>query len=84
MVVTENMKAKWFANGLKEYLFGVIPLTRTSTYSDVLDKTLRFEAPTHIIGSVAQPMGSRTSSRDAQSGMRGQTAEVEDKPGPLC
>ena len=41
-------------------------------------------APTHIIGSVAQPMGSRTSSRGAQSGMRGQTAGVEDKPGPLC
>ena len=40
--------------------------------------------PTHIIGSVAQPMGSRTSSRGAQSGMRGQTAEVEDKLGPLC
>ena len=44
MVVTENMKAKRFANGLKEYLFGVVPLTRTSTYSDVLDTTLRFEA----------------------------------------
>ena len=41
-------------------------------------------APTHIIGSVAQPMGSRTSSRGAQSGMRGQTTGVEDKPGPLC
>ena len=40
--------------------------------------------PTHITGSVAQSMGSRTSSRGAQSGMRGQTAEVEDKPGPLC
>ena len=44
MVVTENMKAKRFANGLKEYLFGVVPLTRTSTYSDVLDMTLCFEA----------------------------------------
>ena len=44
MVVTENMKAKRFANGLKEYLFGVVPLTRTSTYSDVLDTVLRFEA----------------------------------------
>ena len=44
MVVTENMKAKRFANGLKEYLFVVVPLTRTSTYSDVLDTTLRFEA----------------------------------------
>ena len=41
-------------------------------------------APTHITRSVAQPMGSRTSSRGAQSGMRGQTAGVEDKPGPLC
>ena len=44
MVVTENMKAKRFANNFKEYLFGVVPLTRTSTYSDVLDTTLRFEA----------------------------------------
>ena len=44
MVVTENMKAKQFAYGLKEYLFGVVLLTRTSTYSDVLDTTLRFEA----------------------------------------
>ena len=43
MVVTDNMKAKRFANGLKEYLFRVVPLTRTSTYSDVLDMTLRFE-----------------------------------------
>ena len=37
MVVTDNMKAKRFVNGLKEYLFGAVPLTRTSTYSDVLD-----------------------------------------------
>ena len=44
MVVTDNMKAKWFANGLREYLFRVVPLTRTSTYSDVLDTALRFEA----------------------------------------
>ena len=44
MVITENMKAKRFANDLKEYLFGVVPLTRTSTYSDVLDTALRFEA----------------------------------------
>ena len=43
MVITENMKAKRFANDL-EYLFGVVPLTRTSTYSDVLDTALRFEA----------------------------------------
>ena len=43
-MVTKNMKAKWFSNGLKEYLFGVVPLTRTSTYSDVLDMTLCFEA----------------------------------------
>ena len=41
-------------------------------------------APTHTTGSVAQPMGRGTSSRGAQSGMRGQTAGVEDKPGPLC
>ena len=44
MVMTDNMKAKQFANGLKEYLFRAIPLTRTSTYSDVLDTALRFEA----------------------------------------
>ena len=44
MVVTDNMKAKRFANGLREYLFRAIPLTRTSTYSDVLDTALRFEA----------------------------------------
>ena len=40
--------------------------------------------PTHTIGSMAQPMGRGTSSKGAQSSMRGQTAEVEDKPGPLC
>ena len=40
--------------------------------------------PTHTTGSVAQPMGRGTSSRGAQSGMRGQTAGVEDKSGPLC
>ena len=44
MVVTDNMKAKRFANGLKECLYRVVPLTKTSTYSDVLDTTLRFEA----------------------------------------
>ena len=44
MVVTDNMKAKRFANGLKEYLFMAVPLTKTSTYSDVLDTALRFEA----------------------------------------
>ena len=44
MVMTNNMKAKRFANGLKEYLFRVVPLTRTSTYSDVLDTALSFEA----------------------------------------
>ena len=43
MVVTDNMKAKRFANGLKEYLFRAVLLTRTSTYSDVLDTALRFE-----------------------------------------
>ena len=41
-------------------------------------------APTHTTGSMAQPMGRGTSSRGAQSGMRGQIAGVEDKPGPLC
>ena len=44
MVMTNNMKAKRFANGLKEYLFRAVPLTRTSTYSDVLDTALHFEA----------------------------------------
>ena len=44
MVMTYNMKAKRFANGLKKYLFRTVPLTRTSTYSDVLDTALRFEA----------------------------------------
>ena len=44
MVVTDNMKVKRFANGLKEYLFRAVPLTRTSIYSDVLDTALRFEA----------------------------------------
>ena len=44
MVITDNMKAKRFANGLKEYFFRAVPLTRTSTYSDVLDTALRFEA----------------------------------------
>ena len=43
MVMIDNMKAKWFANGLKEYLFRAVPLTRTSTYSDVLDMALRFK-----------------------------------------
>ena len=41
-------------------------------------------APTHTTGLVAQPMGRGTSSRGAQFGMRGHTAGVEDKPGPLC
>ena len=44
IVVTNNMKAKRFANGLREYLFRAIPLTKTSTFSDVLDTTLLFEA----------------------------------------
>ena len=43
MVITENMKVKRFANDLEEYLFGVVPLTRTSTYSDILDTALHFE-----------------------------------------
>ena len=43
MVMTNNMKAKQFANGLKEYLFRAVPLTRNSTYSDILDTTLYFE-----------------------------------------
>ena len=41
-------------------------------------------APAHTIESVAQLMGRGTSNKGAQFGMRGQTAEVEDKPGSLC
>ena len=41
-------------------------------------------APIHTTGSVAQLMGRGTSSRGAQSGMRGQTTGVENKPGSLC
>ena len=44
MVMTNNMKAKRFVNGLREYLFRAVPLTRTSTYLDVLDMALCFEA----------------------------------------
>ena len=44
MVMIDNMKAKRLANGLEEYLFRAVPLTRTSTYSDVLDTALHFEA----------------------------------------
>ena len=44
MVMTDNIKAKRFANGLEEYLFRAAPLTMTSIYSDVLDMTLCFEA----------------------------------------
>ena len=44
MVVTDNMKAKRFANGLKKYLFRVVPLKKTSTYSDILDTALHFMA----------------------------------------
>ena len=44
MVVTDNMKAKQFVNGLREYLFRAVPLTRTSAYSDILDTVLHFEA----------------------------------------
>ena len=43
MVMINNMKAKWFANGRKEYLFRAVPLTRTFTYSKVLDTTLCFK-----------------------------------------
>ena len=44
IVMIDNMKAKRFANVFREYLFRVVPLTRTSTYSDVLDTALHFEA----------------------------------------
>ena len=40
LVATDNMKAKRFVNGLKDYLFKVVPVSRTSTYSDVLDAAL--------------------------------------------
>ena len=44
MVMTDNMKAKRFVNGFGEHLFRAVPLTKTSTYSNVLDRALRFEA----------------------------------------
>ena len=44
LVVTNNMKAKRFANGLRDYLFKVVPVSQTSTYSDVLDAALHYEA----------------------------------------
>ena len=44
IVVIDNIKAKRFANDLREYLFRAVLLTRTSTYSNVLDTTLHFEA----------------------------------------
>ena len=62
MVVTDNMKAKRFANGLKEYLFRAVPLTRASTYSDVLDTTLCFEA------RAKERQVERESSRKAKTG----------------
>ena len=44
LVVTDNMKAKRFANGLRDYLFKVVPVSQTLTYSDVLDAALHYEA----------------------------------------
>ena len=38
LAVINNMKAKRFANGLKDYLFKVVPIPRTSTYA-----ALRYE-----------------------------------------
>ena len=35
---------KRFVNGLRDYLFKVVPVSRTSTYSDVLDAALHYEA----------------------------------------
>ena len=46
LVATDNMKAERFVNGLKDYLFKVVPVSRASAYSDVLDAVLRFEART--------------------------------------
>ena len=43
LVFTNNMKAKRFANGLRDYLFKVVSVFQTSTYSDVLDAALRYE-----------------------------------------
>ena len=40
----DNMKAKHFSYGFRDYLFKVVPVSRTSTYSDVLDAVLRYEA----------------------------------------
>ena len=44
LVVTDNMKAKHFVNGLRHCLFKVVPVSRTSNYSDVLDAALHYEA----------------------------------------
>ena len=44
LVATDNMKTKRFANGFRDYLFKVVPISRTSTYPNVLDATLRYEA----------------------------------------
>ena len=41
-----HYESQRFANCLKEYLFRAVPLTRISTYSNVLDMALRFEAQT--------------------------------------
>ena len=44
LVATDNIKAKRFANDLRDNLFKVVPISRTSTYSYVLDAALHFEA----------------------------------------
>ena len=44
LVAIDNMKAKHFATGLRDYLFKVVPVSRSSTYSDVLDEALRYKA----------------------------------------
>ena len=43
LVVIDNMKAKHFANGLKDYLFKVVSISRTSTYLDVWDAALHYK-----------------------------------------
>ena len=44
LVSSEEMKVKRFVNGLRDYLFWSIHFTETTTYTQVLDAALHFEA----------------------------------------